>query len=184
MDHDEKTSRGAEGRRRGIETERRFLIVMPERDFLDALGGDAIEQIYIEPGEKGTAERVRARTHGGDVTYTRTVKRRIGAISAEEDESVIDGAEYSRLAGMREAGTSPIRKTRYVLPYRGYDFEIDVYPEWPHAAVMEVEMADENDDPEIPPSVKVIREVSGDRSLSNHALSRHFPTEDELLSEK
>lgn len=157
---------------------------MPQGELLRRLGGDAIEQIYITPSEAGTTERVRARAHGGVTIYTHNVKRRTGAISAEEDECVISEDEFRALAANREDGTSIIKKTRYVMPYRGFVFEIDIYPEWTGIAVMEVELDDENDDVALPPEINVIREVSGDRSLSNHALSRHFPTEEELTLEK
>lgn len=163
-----------------IETERRFLIEMPEASLLEALGGDNIEQIYIESEPDETA-RVRRREGHGKVTCTHTVKRRVGAISSAEDERVIGEDEYRALSERREDGTHPVIKTRYVLPYRGHNFEIDVYPEWEHIAVMEVELASEDEEVAMPPELTVIKEVSGDRSLSNHALSRRMPDEGELL---
>ncbi len=163
-----------------IETERRFLIEMPEAPLLEALGGDRIEQIYIESEPEATA-RVRRREGHGKATYTHTVKRRIGTISSAEDERAIGEDEYRTLAKRREDGTHPVIKTRYVLPYRGHNFEIDVYPEWAHVAVMEVELASEDEEVALPPELTVIKEVSGERRLSNHALSRRMPDEGELL---
>ena len=160
----------------GIETERRFLIKMPPETRLGALGGDSIVQTYIE-SEKGVSERVRARTHEGKTTYTHTKKRRISEVSSFEDERVIDGGEYAALADRRESGTSPIKKTRYVLPYRGLNFEIDVYPQWRKTAVMEVELPREDSGLELPPEIEVIREITGERMYSNHAMSRSFPDE-------
>lgn len=170
----------------GIETERRFIIKMPPQELLDSLGGDIIEQIYItsEDGEGGATERVRARTHGERVTYTHTVKRRISAISSYEDECEISRGEFLRLSSAREDGTSAIRKTRYVLPFGGFAFEIDVYGAWQNVAVMEVELPDETAELRLPPQITVIKEVSGDRRLSNHSLARYFLTEDELFAEK
>lgn len=165
-----------------IETERRFIIKMPPEQTLSLLGGDSITQIYIE-SDAGTSERVRARRRRSETTYTHTVKRRIGPISAEEDESVIDEAEFLTLSERREPGTRELKKTRYMLPYRGHIFEIDVYPEWRDIAMMEVELTDEEENVSFPPEAKIIKEVSGDRSLSNHALSRSMPDESELLSD-
>ena len=160
----------------GVETERKFLIEMPPRELLVSLGGDSIVQTYIE-NKDGVSERVRKRNHLGKTTYTHTKKRRISSVEAFEDEEEIGREEYARLEALREAGTRPIIKTRYVMPYRGYDFEIDVYPEWEHIAVMEVEMESADASPELPPIISVIREVSGERRFSNHSLSREFPDE-------
>ena len=162
-----------------IETERRFLIKMPAEELLSELGGDEIEQIYLE-SEEGQTERVRRREGHGRVTMTHTVKRRIGDISAVEEEHIITAAEFSALREKIESGTRPVLKTRYVLPYRGHDFEIDVYSEWRGVAVMEVELADEDEEFDIPPAIEVVKEVSGDRSLSNHSLSRRMPEEEEI----
>ena len=166
-----------------IETERRFLIKMPDADLLSALGGDEIEQIYLQSEDDITA-RIRSRRHNGQATYTHTKKQHISKISSIEDETVIGENEFRALSEMREEGTVPIRKTRYVLPYRGYDFEIDVYSFWRNAAVMEVELPEEGAKFELPPGVTVIREISLDRSFSNHSLSRRIIPEDELLSEE
>ncbi len=160
----------------GVETERKFLIEMPSPELLTGLVGDEIVQTYIE-NEDGATERVRARTHLGTTKYTHTKKRRLTDISSLEDETDITSAEYWTLCARREAGGRPITKKRYVMPYRGYDFEIDVYPEWEHIAVMEVEMEREDAEPELPPAIRIIREVSGERRFSNHSLSKRFPDE-------
>lgn len=163
-----------------IETERRFLVSMPDTEILSRAGGDKIEQIYIE-SEAGHVDRVRRRERGGAAVFTYTSKKRIGDISAEEDERVIDEGEFLRLSKRQEPGTSPVKKTRYVIPYRGHNFEIDVYPAWQNVAVMEVELADADEEVILPPDITVLKEVSGERRLSNHALSRHMPDEDEIL---
>lgn len=167
----------------GIETERKFIIKLPGDDILSALGGDDIVQIYIE-SETGKSERVRARTHMGVTTYTHTSKRRLSAISAYEDEREIGETEFAELAARQQAGTSPVKKTRYLLPYRDHVFEIDVYPQWRRFAVMEVELPDEDAVFAFPPEICVIKEVSGKRRFSNHSLSRRMIPEDELLSDK
>ena len=166
----------------GIETERRFLIRRPSPELLAGLTADAIEQIYIDSDSGGTA-RVRARSRDGLVTYTHTVKKRLSAISAREDEREISAEEFELLAKTQEKGTSPIRKTRYLLPYRGLIFEIDVYAEWRGVAIMEVELPAETAEVTTPPGIDIIKEVSGDHRLSNHSLSRRFPDEEELTAE-
>ena len=70
-----------------------------------------------------------------------------------------------------------LKKTRYVLSYRGLNFEIDVYPQWHKTAVMEVELPREDAGLELPPEIEVIREITGKREYSNHSMSRSFPDE-------
>ena len=166
----------------GIETERKFLIEKPGNELLSRLGGDDIVQTYLEPEDGGTA-RIRARTRDGVTTYTHTVKRRISPISSYEDERVIGEEEYLTLETRREEGTEPVKKTRYLLPYRGFIFEIDVYPLWEKTAVMEVELPEEETEFSLPPEIRIIKEVSGDRRFSNHSLSRCFPEEESVYGE-
>ena len=167
-----------------IETERKFLIQMPDAELLDELGGDEIIQTYLEDKREKGCSRVRSRRHGDVITYTFTEKQRISDISAHENERRISEEEYSALLEKREEGTETIRKKRYVLPYRGYDFEIDVYDFWHASAIMEVELPGEDAEFELPPGINIIREVSHERKFSNHSLARHVIPEEELSAKE
>ena len=152
---------------------------MPDSRDLSGLDASAIAQTYLV-SERG-AERVRERMRGVRVEYTHTIKRRIDGMSSEEDERVITRAEYDRLLSERETEGSVVEKTRVLLPYGGHTFEIDIYPFWKRVAVMEVEVEDEDEKIELPPQIKVIKEVTGDGRFSNHSLSRRIPDEESLI---
>ncbi len=160
-----------------IETEKKFLIKYPPSELFERLEKSEIEQIYIVSDGDYDGERVRKRRYRDRTVYTRTGKRRLTAMSAVEDEREISRQEYERLSLSSEAGSSPIIKTRYVLPYRGYDFEIDVYGFWSDRAVMEVELPSEDAEYELPPEIGIIRDVTDDVRYKNHALSRSVPTD-------
>jgi CYTH domain-containing protein len=98
-----------------------------------------------------------------------------------ERQRTIDRQEYDRLLERRAADSQTICKTRYCLPYGGLTFEIDVYPFWRRVAVMEVELAEEEQTFDLPPQITLLREVTGDRRLTNAALARSVPLEEELL---
>lgn len=160
-----------------IETEKKYLIKMPSECFLSKLEQSEIEQIYVVTSGGYDGERVRRRRYADKEIFTRTGKRRLTEMSAIEDEREISEEEFSFMSQSIEPGTSPVIKKRYVLPYRGYDFEIDVYPFWSETAVMEVELPSETAEFELPPEITVIRDVTADPRYKNHAIARKRPPE-------
>lgn len=163
-----------------IETERKFLIKKPDDAFLTALEGcrkSEITQTYLDNPD-GFVERVRRRVFSDRVQYTHTLKKRINAISATETESEITAEEYEELLTRASFGKTPVRKTRYAIPYRGHVAEIDVYPFWEKQAVLEIELTDESDLTAFPEWLTLLREVSGNHAYSNNALSERIPPED------
>ena len=163
----------------GLEIERKYIIKMP--DFLEISGKDnytssEILQIYLD-SEKGETHRIRRRAFSDRVEYTETRKLRIDNMSVTEIEGEITEESFEMLAGKIKNGTMPILKTRHSFTAGGYTYEIDVYGQWSRTAIMEIELTDRDALPEIPPFIKVIREVTGDKSFSNAAMSREFPEE-------
>ena len=74
-----------------------------------------------------------------------------------------------------------IEKTRYKVPFRDFVWEVDVFRGAHRGLVIaEVEMSDENDDPELPEWLG--REVSGEYRYSNQALATHYEQEYDELS--
>jgi CYTH domain-containing protein len=71
-----------------------------------------------------------------------------------------------------------IIKKRYLLPFGGLIFEIDIYPFWHDRAIMEVELPKEDTPFEIPPGIEIIREVTGDSRYKNKSLARSVPYDD------
>ncbi len=160
------------------EIERKFLIRRPDLLNLGSLCKiKEISQTYLTATE-GSA-RVRRTQDGDRVTYTETVKRSLSPMRRMEIERVITESEYNRRLAARDPRRQTIRKTRYYLPYNGHTFEIDIYPFWNKQAVMEVELKSETEAFDLPPMIKVLREVTEDNRYSNHSLAREIPPEDE-----
>ena len=65
-----------------------------------------------------------------------------------------------------------IRKDRYCLTFGNQYFEIDVYPFWSDKAIVELELSDETTEPNFPPEIRVIREVTDDDSYKNASLAK------------
>ena len=160
------------------EIERKFLIRRPDLLNLGSLCKvKEISQTYLS-AQEGSA-RIRRAQEGDTVVYTETVKRSLSAMKRVEIERTISEAEYTRRLASRDPRRQTIHKTRYYLPYNGHIFEIDIYPFWNKQAVMEVELKHETEEFELPPMIKVIREVTEDNKYSNHSLAREVPPEDE-----
>lgn len=160
------------------EIERKYLIRRPDLLNLGACCRVLeISQTYLTTTEGSL--RVRRTEEKGVVSYVETLKRSINALRRMEIERELTEEEYDRRLAARDPRRQTIRKTRYCLPYNGHTFEIDVYPFWTKQAVMEVELEREDEAFDLPPHIRVIREVTEDPSYSNHSLAREIPPEDE-----
>lgn len=164
---------------KGFEIERKYLIRMPDPAFLAASASPSqIEQTYLLRPAPHINARVRKRGREGAWTYTHTQKIRVGELRRIEDEREISEEEYRELLLQADPQRNVIRKTRWVLPWYGQDFEIDVYPFWQRQAVMEIELEDEEQAVELPPQIQILREVTDDERYLNSSLSLHIPPEE------
>ncbi len=163
----------------GFEIERRYLIRMPDQEYLaEQASPSQIEQTYLLPPEPWITARVRRRGREGAWTYTHTEKSRLSHLSRIENEREISEEEYRALLQQADPERMVIRKTRWVLPWRGQRFEIDVYPFWTDRALMEIELENEKQEVELPPRIRLLREVTDDGRYNNSALSKEIPMEE------
>ena len=166
-----------------FEIERKYLIDRPCEQTLRSLDGARyrdIVQTYLV-SEEGSARRVRKSVYDdGRVTYVETVKRRQSDLSAEEYERTLDEQEYARLLREADQTRTPIEKRRYMIPFGAHLLEIDLYPFWARTAVLEIELASEEEEAALPDFLTVLREVSAEKALKNRALARHVPEEEEI----
>lgn len=162
-----------------IETERKFLIALPDKETLAAQAGLRVRKIvqtYLESDGK-TERRARKIEECGEVSYIYTEKRPIDGvkISRYEEEREVSADEYALL--LHEC-ISELTKVRYSFPYVGHIVEIDVYPHEIGGdaligkAVLEVELADADESFVLPEWVHVIKELTGTREFSNKALAK------------
>ncbi len=159
-----------------LEIERKFLIGYLDKAELERLSGGSfseISQTYLN-SEVGS-ERVRARTTNGVTVYTHNIKIKLSNMKRIEHEDIISGEEYNELLKRADKRCRTIEKVRYLVPYEGFVFEIDVFPFWGDRAFMEVEMPSEDTVVSLPPFVNIIREVTDDPRYTNHALAIKIP---------
>ena len=157
-----------------FEIERKFLIRMPDLDFLHAEGDMShIVQTYLKRDEG--SERVRKRGREGEYTFTHTLKKRLSDMRRIEQEREISVDEYDRLRLLADPDMSVIYKDRYCVNYMGQLLEIDVFPFYSDRAFLEIELSDEAQQIFIPPWLEVIKEVTEDKRYTNAALAKCIP---------
>ena len=160
-----------------LEIERKFLIEYPDIALLDKLSGgnrSEISQTYLV-GEKGTSERVRARTRDGVTVYTHNVKIKLSHMMRIENEDEVSEEEYNELLKRADSECRTIEKVRYCVPHGEFVCEIDIFPFWSDKAFLEIEMPSEETEVTLPDYVKLIREVTDDNRYTNHALAKEIP---------
>ena len=155
-----------------FEIERKFLIEYPDMANLEQMGAVRLDmvQTYLK-SEEGTTSRVRMIKAQDKVCYVYTCKKRISMIKCIEEEKDISKDEYERLLQEADKSLRPIEKVRYKLPFGEHVYEIDIYPFWKNKAVMEVEIDSEEEEFQIPPTVKIIKEVTQDVRYKNFSLA-------------
>lgn len=161
----------------GFEIERKFLIAMPDKAFLEACERSEITQTYLV-GEENTTERVRRRVYPDRCEYTHTIKRKLNNIRREEDEQEIDENTYTALLDRADSARHAINKTRCCFTHDGRLWELDVFPFWANQAFLEIELTSEEETFSLPPGIRLLREVTDDPRYTNAALSFEIPDEE------
>lgn len=167
-----------------LEIERKYLIVLPDEEFLKSRDGCIVRHItqtYLLHHENDVERRIRKIEDGKNTFYVYTEKRPKSSTTRLEDERDITEDEYNELMKERY---SYLTKTRYAFPYSAHTIEIDVYPyeiggdALVGRAVMEVELKDENEKIDFPSGITVIRELTGTREFSNKTLAKRVRQSD------
>jgi CYTH domain-containing protein len=167
------------GSETGLEIERKYLLSSaPAAADLAALGARwvRIEQAYLRV-EDDWVRRVRRTDRGGTVRHVFTRKRDVAGIVREELENDLTADEYARLLADADPARRVIRKTRHVFASGRWTLELDVFDEPPGLVLLEVELDDAADVPELPPGIAalVVREVSTEAAYTNHELALRPP---------
>ena len=160
-----------------LEIERKFLIFYPKLKELESRPNCTkvdIVQTYLK-SDNGSERRIRARGIDGDYMYYLTEKRKISDIKRVEVERRLSKDEYFSLLMEADPNLRSIHKTRYCLTENNQYFEIDIYPEWDKQAIMEVELADENEAINVPNYISVIEEVTDKEEYKNASMAKEMP---------
>ena len=154
-----------------LETERKYLIRMPDAAFLSRGEVWEIRQTYLTAA-KGN-RRVREVRTRDKTQYIYTEKERVSALTSVEREREIDLAAYRTLLTDARPDSAEVVKTRYRIPYAGHTLEIDVYPFSQDKAIMRAALPENAPVLTAPPEITVLREVTGDPAYKNRQLAKN-----------
>ena len=156
------------------EIERKFLIEMPDIEYLESLPNCEkvkIVQTYLKSNEDEEI-RIRQRGNNGSYTYSKTRKINVDPLKRIEIENRLTSEEYINELLNADPSRGQIIKDRYCLCYKNQYFEIDVYPFWKDKAIAEIELINENQKIELPSYINVIDEVTDNLDYRNSELAK------------
>ena len=158
------------------EIERKFLIEIPNLEYLESLPNCEkvqIVQTYLKSNDDEEI-RIRQRGSNGSFTYSKTRKINISNLKRIEVEERLTEEEYINELLNSDPNKGQIIKTRYCLSYNNQYFEIDIYPFWKDKAIAEIELSSENQKIELPPFLEVIEEVTDNISYRNSEIAKQI----------
>ena len=158
------------------EIERKFLIEMPNIDYLESLPNCQkvqIVQTYLK-SDNGEEVRIRQRGVDGSYTYSKTKKISLSSIKRIEIESRLTQDEYIKELIHADPTRGQIIKDRYCLTYNNQYFEIDIYPFWKDQAIVEIELSSENQKIDIPKFLNIIEEVTDKEEYQNASIAKQI----------
>jgi CYTH domain-containing protein len=173
-----------------LEIERKFLVKFPPSwsalaELFDGIVDvKRISQTYLtpEPGEQ--ASRVRKTVEGlsGDLdtVFHFNQKKPTGDTGVhEETEHEISEKEYNKSLKKANPSKCAVEKTRFVFKWHDQVFELDLFKgHLKGLAILEIELDDKDDKVELPPFLKIVKEVTKDKTFTNFSLA------DKKLKEK
>jgi len=156
-----------------LEIERKYLVL----DYPDLVSWPVpmrtinIHQRFIETGEEGVIERVRAIHDSVASQYIHTIKKHVEGGINEEDEREVTAKEFNTL-WMRTTYQT-VSKTRVIFDWEGHTFELDLFMSpATMAPMLEVELKSMDEEVVLPPFLKIEREVTGEKEYTNWQLAQ------------
>jgi len=156
-----------------LEIERKFLVKSypPLVAWPVHMHTVSIHQRFIETGEDGVIERVRAVHGNGTSQYVHTIKKHIEGGINEEDEHEISAEEFNAL--WVRSSYQTVSKVRVIFDWQGRTFELDIFmAPATMDPMLEVELESMDEEVELPPFIEIEREVTGEKDYTNWKIAQ------------
>ena len=165
-----------------LESERKYLIKFPTSwsalaELFDGIVDvKRISQTYLTAEKGEQAARVRKTVEGlsgdTDTVYHYNQKKPVETGVHEETEHEISEREYEKYLKKANPSKCSVEKTRFVFDWHDQVFELDLFKgHLKGLAIMEIELDDIDDTVELPPFLKVVKEVTKDKRFTNFSLA-------------
>ena len=161
-----------------IENERRFLVetIPGVAAWPVPFEVSTIHQTYLIPTTPGTVERVRQRRwrKGNRILCVHNIKTPQPTGGPLEKEVPVSMEVYKDLLNRADPERVTLWKARMVFDYAGWTWELDeIFTR--HLNILEVELPSLDTEVELPPWLKIMREITGESALSNYELAKPLP---------
>lgn len=157
-----------------IEIKKRYLVELPSVEDLDRCKAywSRILQFYLTSDDPSVERRVRrqgSKDTGHIFSYTE--KEILSEMACSKRERKITIREYEQYKTEVDTSIPLLVKTRHCFVYKGQYFKLDVYL-GQDKAILELELTDKNQNVELPDFIKVIKDVTTDKSYRNKAIAK------------
>ena len=154
-----------------IEEERKYII-----EVTAPLPDDSIEseitQTYLQ-GDPDAEVRLRKRTWGRKQVYVHTTKKKTAENEELVTERQINQSLYEMMLSLADPARNTIHKVRRSLIWKGQYFEVDTYlDKLEGLTILETKGIAQGEDLKLPPFLKIVREVTGDKDYYNYNLAK------------
>ena len=154
--------------------ERKFLIESVDEGALAAY--EPLEQIitqnYLKERAKGTERRTRKVVSDNAISYFYSEKRPISPIERIENERLLSEKEYIRKNAEVDPEFGSVSKRRLCFRYNDRYCTIDTYPADADCVILDVQLSDKDEQIDLPPEIRVIKEVTGDPNYQGNMISK------------
>lgn len=166
-----------------LEIEHKYLIKGPTSwsDLAQLFDGIVdvwrISQTYLIPEKGEPSVRIRKTVKGltgdTDTVFHFNKKKPTGDTGVhEETEHKITDKQYQKLLKEADPKKCAVEKIRFVFKWHEQIFELDLFKgHLKGLAILEIELNDKDDKVELPPFLKVVREVTSNRRYTNFSLA-------------
>ena len=127
-------------------------------------------QTYLMPTVPNVERRIRQQRNGNEYLYFYTEKHVMPDGSKWVTERAIPEKQYVNCLMESDNTMHSVRKVKYRFIHQGHRMEIDVYPFCQDRAILFA--YSDGDSADLPPDVKVLREVTGDPEYKNRTLAQ------------
>jgi len=159
-----------------IEKEDKFLVDASEPVVIPVKFTEStITQDYLVPPDLREEYRVRAREGGDGTSYYFTRKRYVAPGDRIEIERLVTRREYASLIQLKDYRMRTIRKRRLCFFWKSQFFELDYFEEpagEKGLVLLEAERTDRTPALDLPPFIRIVRNVTGEKHYSNYEIAK------------
>ena len=154
-----------------IEQERKYLIEITGELPADCIEADIV-QTYLTSSDPNTEIRLRKRGWQGKYFYLHTTNKRISDTEELLTERQINNSLYEMMLSLADPTCNVIVKHRQSFIWKGQYFEVDTYHnELEGLVILETKGIIAGEDINLPPFIKVIEDITGNKDYFNHQLA-------------